>query len=66
MHTLRQMGLREVFNFDMAECRISAMESVPSFECPSSEISLQGDTVWLGTESRRYVDFVRMKTERVN
>ena len=53
VHTLRQMGLRDVYNFDMAECRISAMESVPGIESPSSEIGLQGDSIWMGTESRR-------------
>ncbi|GAB6028237.1 hypothetical protein CHUAL_002426 [Chamberlinius hualienensis] len=51
IHTLRQKGLRDVYRFDMTECRISTMESVPGIE--SSDTGLISDTVWMGTESRR-------------
>lgn len=46
----QQAGLREVSAFHLAETRMAAMEYVPGV---TQGMGLAGDTVWLGTDSRK-------------
>ncbi|KAF4520916.1 hypothetical protein B566_EDAN014411 [Ephemera danica] len=50
----QQAGMREVSSFHLTETKMAAMEFVPGVAQGSG---LAGDTVWLGTDSRRFVLF---------
>ncbi|XP_076046549.1 uncharacterized protein LOC143028404 isoform X2 [Oratosquilla oratoria] len=61
IYLMQQVGMRELVRLDMVEVCVAAMHYVPGL---SSQVSLHGDTVWIGTQSHRLIVYSGMDPEK--